>query len=484
MKSIWSESCSFKKREVLKKNIEADILVIGSGIAGILIAYMLNQSGREVVLIEAREIASGNTSNTTAKITSQHDLIYNKLISEFGEEKAKQYGKANELAIKRYKEIIEERKIECDFEEKPAYIYSLDKIDKLKKEVESASKVGINAEFVEVTNLPFKVSGAVRFNNQAQFNPLKFLKNISKDLTIYENTRALEIKENLVITNRGDITAKNIVVATHYPIMNTPGYYFLKMHQERSYVIALKNIKNIKKIDGMYIDAAEEGYSFRTYKDLLLFGGIKQRTGKNEMGGSYDKLRKAAKELYPESEEKYHWSAQDCMTMDGIPYIGRYSDEALNIYVATGFNKWGMTSSMISAMIISDMILGRENDFSEIFSPKRFDLSLSINNAAKDIVETAKNFIAQKVYIPSSNIEHIKNGHGGIVEYNGEKVGVYKNNKGKAFIVSTKCAHLGCQLNWNADELTWDCPCHGSRFDYKGQLIESPSTKELIEENS
>lgn len=484
MKSIWSESCSFKKREVLKKNIEADILVIGSGIAGILIAYMLNQSGREVVLIEAREIASGNTSNTTAKITSQHDLIYNKLISEFGEEKAKQYGKANELAIKRYKEIIEERKIECDFEEKPAYIYSLDKIDKLKKEVESASKVGINAEFVEVTNLPFKVSGAVRFNNQAQFNPLKFLKNISKDLTIYENTRALEIKENLVITNRGDITAKNIVVATHYPIMNTPGYYFLKMHQERSYVIALKNIKNIKKIDGMYIDAAEEGYSFRTYKDLLLFGGIKQRTGKNEMGGSYDKLRKAAKELYPESEEKYHWSAQDCMTMDGIPYIGRYSDEALNIYVATGFNKWGMTSSMVSAMIISDMILGKENDFSEIFSPKRFDLSLSINNAAKDIVETAKNFIAQKVYIPSSNIEHIKNGHGGIVEYNGEKVGVYKNNKGKAFIVSTKCAHLGCQLNWNADELTWDCPCHGSRFDYKGQLIESPSTKELIEENS
>ncbi len=479
MKSVWSESCNFEKREVLNKDIETDILVIGAGIAGILTAYMLKQNGRDVVLIDAAEVASGNTRNTTAKITSQHDLIYDKLISEFGEEKARQYAKANELAIKRYKEIIEERKIECDFEEKAAYVYSLNEIDSLKKEVEAAKKVGINAEFVEKANLPFEIKGAVKFNNQAQFNPLKFLKDISEDLIIYENTRALEIKENLVITNRGNITANNIVVATHYPIMNTPGYYFLKMHQERGYVVALENINDI---DGMYIDINKGGYSFRTYKDLLLLGGIKQRTGENEIGGSYDALRRAAKDLYPNSKEKYCWSAQDCMTMDGIPYIGRYSDDTPNIYVATGFNKWGMTSSMVSAMIISDMILGRENDFSEIFSPKRFDLSASINNVAKDIVETAKNFIAQKIYIPSSNIEHIKNGCGGIVEYDGQKVGVYKNNEGKAFIVSTKCTHLGCQLHWNADDLTWDCPCHGSRFDYKGRLIGGPSTKDLAED--
>ena len=479
MKSVWSENCSFRKREVLNKDIETDILVIGAGIAGILTAYMLKKKGKNVVLIDAAKTSSGNTKNTTAKITSQHNLIYHKLIAEFGEEKAIQYAKANELAIKKYKEIIEERGLECDFEEKSAYVYSLNETDVLKAEVEAANKVGIDAEFVEEVNLPFKIAGAVKFNNQSQFNPLKFLKELSKDLVIYENTRALEIKENLVITNRGNITANNIVVATHYPIMNAPGYYFLKMHQERSYVLALKNTNDI---DGMYIDIDEEGYSFRTYKDLLLLGGIKQRTGENESGGSYDKLRNAAKELYPESKEMYHWSAQDCMTMDGIPYIGRYSDETPNIYVATGFNKWGMTSSMVSAMIISDMILEKENDFSEIFSPKRFDLSLSINNVAKDIAETAKNFIAQKIYIPSSNIEHIKNGHGGIVEYNGEKVGVYKNNEGKAFIVSTKCAHLGCQLHWNADELTWDCPCHGSRFDYKGRLIGSPATKNIVED--
>ena len=479
MKSVWSESCKFRKREALNKDIKTDVLVIGAGIAGILTAYMLKQKGREVVLIDAAEIASGNTKNTTAKITSQHDLIYSKLITEFGEEKARQYAKANELAIKKYKEIIEDKRIECDFEEKPAYVYSLNEVDVLKEEVEAAKNLGIDAEFVQEANLPFKINGAVKFNNQAQFNPLKFLKGISNELVIYENTRALEIKENLVVTSGGNITANNIVVATHYPIMNAPGYYFMKMHQERSYVLALENTS---EIDGMYIDLNKEGYSFRTYNNLLLLGGISHRTGENEEGGSYDELRKVAKRLYPKAKEKYYWSAQDCMTIDGIPYIGRYSSETPNIYVATGFNKWGMTSSMVSAMIISDMILEKENDFSEIFSPRRFDLSLSINNIANDLIETAKNFIAQKVYIPSSEIEHIKNGHGGIIEYNGEKVGVYKNKEGKEFFVSTKCTHLGCQLSWNADELTWDCPCHGSRFDYKGRLIGSPATKDLVED--
>ncbi len=440
---------------------------------------MLKQKGRDVVLIDAAEIASGNTKNTTAKITSQHDLIYSKLIAEFGEEKARQYAKANELAIKKYKEIIEDKRIECDFEEKPAYVYSLNEVDVLKEEVEAAKNLGIDAEFVQEANLPFKINGAVKFNNQAQFNPLKFLKGISNELVIYENTRALEIKENLVVTSGGNITANNIVVATHYPIMNAPGYYFMKMHQERSYVLALENTS---EIDGMYIDLNKEGYSFRTYNNLLLLGGISHRTGENEEGGSYDELRKVAKRLYPKAKEKYYWSAQDCMTIDGIPYIGRYSSETPNIYVATGFNKWGMTSSMVSAMIISDMILEKENDFSEIFSPRRFDLSLSINNIANDLIETAKNFIAQKVYIPSSEIEHIKNEHGGIIEYNGEKVGVYKNKEGKEFFVSTKCTHLGCQLSWNSDELTWDCPCHGSRFDYKGRLIGSPATKDLVED--
>lgn len=474
MESVWNSGFKFTKREALNKNIECDIAIIGAGIAGILTAYMLNKNGRDVVVIDAKSTCSGNTKNTTAKITSQHDLIYHKLIKEFGEEKARQYARANELAIKKYKEIISNEKIECDFEEKDSYIYSLDNIKPLKDEYEAAKKLGIDAEFVEKINLILDVKGALKFKNQGQFNPLKFLKPISEKLTIYENTRAVDIKENLIITNGGEIRANHIVIATHFPFLNIPGYYFMRMHQERSYVLALENAQ---ELDGMYIDINKKGYSFRNYKNLLLFGGASQRTGENKSGGAYDELRRVAKELYPDSIEKYHWSAQDCITLDYIPYIGQYSSKTPNLYVATGFKKWGMTNSMAAAMIINDMILNKENDFSEIFSPTRFDMSSSMKNAANDIMKTAKNFIAQKIYIPKEHVENIQKGNGGIIEYDGRKVGVYKNDDGEIFFVSTKCPHLGCELHWNADELTWDCPCHGSRFDYNGNWVESPAIK-------
>lgn len=478
MESVWISDINFKKRETLSKNIECDIVIIGAGMAGLLTAYMLNKNGRDVVVIDAKSTVSGVTQNTTAKITSQHDLIYDKLIKEFGEERAREYAKANELTIKKYKEIIDEEKIDCNFEEKDSYVYTLSDVKSLEDECEAASKLGISAEVVKNVNLPFEVQGALKFKHQAQFNPLKFLNVISEKLTIYENTTAVDIKENLVITKNGEIKANHIVVATHYPFLNTPGYYFMRMHQERSYVLALENAQDV---DGMYIGNNQEDYSFRNYENLLLFGGISQRSGENEDGGAYDKLRKAAKELYPNSIEKYHWSAQDCVTLDNIPYIGHYSTKTPNVYVATGFKKWGMTSSMVAAMIIHDMILEKENDFSEVFSPRRFDMSASMKNGANDLVKTAKNFIAQRISIPDEHLENIEPGHGGIIEYNGKKAGVYKDKDGNIFIVSTKCTHLGCELHWNADELTWDCPCHGSRFDYKGSWIESPTTRCLDE---
>jgi FAD dependent oxidoreductase./Rieske [2Fe-2S] domain. len=473
MESVWNSGFNFRKREALSNNIECDVAIIGAGIAGLLTGYMLNKSGREVVIIDAKSIGSGNTKNTTAKITSQHDLIYNNLIKEFGGEKAGQYAKANELAIRKYREIIEEEKIDCDFEEKDAYVYSLKDVENLEDECKAAKKLGIDAEVVDEVSLPLKVKGALKFKNQAQFNPLKFLKPISEKLNIYENTMAMDIKDNVIITSGGRINANHIVVATHYPFLNVPGYYFMRMHQERSYVIALENAQDVA---GMYIDSDKNGYSFRNYKDLLLLGGVSQRTGENEDGGAYDKLREVAKKFYPNAIEKYHWSAQDCVTLDNIPYIGHYSSRKPNLYVETGFKKWGMTSSMVAAMIISDMICGKENDFSEIFSPTRFDLSASMKNAANDLVKTAQNFIAQRIDIPEENVENIEKGHGAIVEYKGEKAGVYKDKDGKIYAISTKCPHLGCELHWNDDELTWDCPCHGSRLDYRGKWVESPAT--------
>ncbi|MDD3224546.1 MAG: FAD-dependent oxidoreductase [Clostridium sp.] len=480
MKSVWDSEVNFKKRERLNRDIECDVLIIGAGMAGLLTAYMLTKSGREVVVIDAKSTASGVTKNTTAKITCQHGLIYNSIAKEFGEEGARQYAKANELAIEKYKEIIDKENIKCDFERKDAYLYSLDDIQSLKDEYSAAKKLGIDAELVDQINLPFKVKGALKFNNQAQFNPLKFLKPISEKLTIYENTTALDVtEENCVVTKEDiKIKANKIIVATHYPFLNTPGYYFMRMHQERSYVLALENAQDVK---GMYLGIDKNTYSFRNYKNLLLLGGSSQRTGENEAGGAYDKLRKLAKEFYLNSIEKYHWSAQDCMTLDNIPYIGHYSSKTPNIYVETGFKKWGMTTSMVAAMIISDMILEKDNDFAQIFSPRRFDMSAAMKNAANNLVITAKNFIAQRIDIPKESVKSIENGHGGIVEYNGEKTGVYKDKHGKVYTVSTKCAHLGCELHWNPDELTWDCPCHGSRYDYKGNWIESPTNKSLNE---
>lgn len=481
MKSVWLEDVNLHNRDSLDENIATEILIIGAGIAGVLIGYKLKEKGFEPIIIDGYRSLQGNTAYTTAKITSQHDIIYSKIIKDFGVKRAKQYYEANTLAIDEYEKIISEKNINCDFERKSAYIYSRDNTDEINKEFEACKTLGIDAEFVTQVDLPFEIKGALKFNNQAEFNPLAFLNEISKELKIYDNTRALKIEEDTVITNRGKIKAKHIVVATNFPFVNTPGYYFLKMHQERSYVIALENAQDLK---GMYIDVDKEGYSFRNYKDLLLLGGCSKRTGENESGGCYDKLRGKAKELYPDAKEKYKWSNQDCMTIDGIPYIGQYSKSTPNMYVATGFNKWGMSSAMVSAFIISDMIAGEENDFKDIFSPKRFDLSASIKNLFINGVETAKNFVEEKVHIPMALIDDVKLGEGKIVEYDSHKVGVFKEIDGRIFVVTTKCSHLGCELKWNKDDSCWECPCHGSRFDCMGEILNGPAVKKISKENA
>lgn len=479
MKSLWQDECNLKRGKELEENLNTEVLIIGGGIAGILTGYMLKQQGINPVIIDAGVMGSGNTGRTTAKITLQHELIYHKLIKEYGEEKATQYAEANNKAIDKFREIIERENIKCEFETVPNYLYTVDNTEALEKEYEAEVKLGIAAELIDNIELPVSCKKALRVNNQAQFNPLLFLKEIAKELIIYENTRALEIKDNTVITNKGIISAKSIVVATHYPILNFPGYYFMRMHQERSYVIALEGAQ---ELNGMYIGIDQEGYSFRTYKNLLLLGGGSHRSGDNELGGKYDELRQVAKAFYPKAKELYHWSAQDCMPADNIPFIGQYSTETPNLYVATGFKKWGMTTAMVSAMIITDMIMGKKNPYGEIFSPRRFDMSDSMKNIMKDGVEAVKGLTSQFFHIPDAELKDIQLGHGGIIDYKGEKVGVYKDKAGKSYIVSTRCPHLGCEVKWNPDELTWDCPCHGSRFDYQGTWIESPAQRGLNDE--
>lgn len=475
MSSIWTQSCEIGERECLQEDTEVDTAIIGAGMAGILTAYELQKAGKGVIILEASRIASGQTRHTTAKITIQHGLIYHKLIKRFGKNKAALYAAANQAAIDEYRRIIDEMKIDCDLEEMCSYVYS-QRSEHLKQEERAALALKLPAEFVRDIPVSIPCYGAVKFKNQAQFNPLKFIKAVSENLTIYENTRARRVEGNVIITNRGRVKARNIVFACHYPFVSFPGLYFARMHQERSYVIALENVP---QLDGMIVGEYENSYSFRNYGKLLLLGGGNHRTGDNSNGCKYDELREKAKELFPGSREVAHWSAQDCMTADGVPYIGRYSSGKPNWYVATGFGKWGMTSSMVSAMILRDLICGRRNKYAAVFSPSRF--------AAADIVPIASEgahaiggLSRRLLEFPSESVNRIQPGCGGIVSMGGKKVGVYKDESGRIHAVDVRCPHLGCQLEWNPDELSWDCPCHGSRFDYHGNLIDNPAQNNLF----
>ena len=452
MKSIWSETCDIPQREPLRGDTETEIAVIGAGMAGILIASALQRAGRQVAVFEAKRIASGQTRNTTAKITAQHGLFAERLIKTLGEERAKKYAEANLAAIEAYRKLIAEENIDCDFSNESAFVYGDDEI-LLENEAKAQAALGLATYLVSNPDVPGGAKAAVRADGQAQFHPLKFLKAISEPLTIYENTPVISVDGGELQTARGRVRAEKVVFACHYPFINFPGMYFARMHQERSYVLALENASIP---GGMWIGAGDGGYSFRKYGDLVLFGGEGHRTGENSGGGKYEALRKRASGFFQNSRVKTYWSAQDCVTADGVPYIGRYSDSTPNWYVATGFQKWGMTTSMASAMILRDMICGRENPYADAFDPGRFDLK-AVAGTFSEGAQAVKGLTRSLLNIPQA----------------------YKDESGEVHAVSVKCPHLGCQLEWNPDEKTWDCPCHGSRFTANGELISGPAQEDL-----
>ena len=470
--SIWSKTTAFPAREPLRQDCQTEVAIIGGGMAGILTAHLLKQAGVSSVVLEAAQVASGQTRNTTAKITLQHDLIYHRLVQQRGEEQARQYANANRLAVDEYRRIIAGGQIDCDLTDAPAYLYSTAERESLAREFEAARKLGIDADYGTKTELPFPVMSALRFSHQARFHPLKFLHAIAQPLEIYGQTRVQAAEGNRLTTNHGVVTARKIVFACHYPFLNMPGFYFMRMHQERSYVIALENAA---QYEGMYLGVDQDGLSIRMQGNLLLLGGGSHRTGENSAGGQYQKLREAATQYWPQSKEVAAWSAQDCMPLDGVPYIGQFSEATPDWYVATGFQKWGMTSSMVAAMLIRDAITGQTNENAPVFSPLRFTPSASAMTLMQETAQAVKG-LSRKLFTPSrAHIEELPNNHGGVVEYDGEKVGVYKDENGETFLVSVRCPHLGCQLEWNPDEKSWDCPCHGSRFDVRGNLMDNPA---------
>lgn len=495
--SYWHESADNKievtnnKEDLKEKNF--DVLIIGAGLTGLNTAYLLKDSGYKLGIIDGTTIGYGVSGYTTAKITVQHDVFYNYLINSFSLEEARQYLKANEEGLKLIKKIIDENNIQCDFKEQTAYVYATNEteLEDIKQELKAYEKLDIDGFYTEEVPLPNNALGAIGIRNQGQFNPLKYLYSLYNILNrsgtceIYENVRALDLELHNghidVITKEGTIHANKVVVASHYPFDNSFGLYFLRLYQDRSYVIAAKTKE--EPFEGMYININDPIYSMRYQfsekENLLILSGGNHRSGEKENeNDSYEKLETFLNTYFKGSKIVSKWSTQDCMTYDKIPYIGLYSKSVDNLYVATGFKKWGMTHSAASAIILRNKILNIDDDFSEVFNPSRITPTQSSKEFFSSTKSIATGFLKRIAPVPEELLG-VEVGEGKIINYNGRKIGVYKNENGDYFCINPVCAHLKCSLSFNEAEKTWDCQCHGSRYDIKGNILEGPAVNPL-----
>ena len=488
----WMASSNSTGFPALDKDIKVDVVIVGGGIVGITAAYLLKQENLKVAVVEADRIVQGATGHTTAKITSQHSLIYSKLIKHLGKEKAQQYTDANEHAISFIEGMVNEKQIDCDFSRQAAYVYTQsDKyIQQIKSEVDAALSLGIKAAYLDDLPLPFKIKAAERFDNQAQFHPRKYILALAQDIPgdgshIFEQSRAIDFHEGnpcTVITEDGyKVIADNMIIASHFPAYGSSGYYFARLYPEKSYALGIRIKDNFP--GGMYITAEDPGRSLRftPYEDgeLIIVGGEHHKTGEGPNTNlHYKHLMDFARETYDSPELLFRWSTQDYTTLDDVPYVGNITAKSPNVYVATGFKKWGMTNGTVSAILLKDLITRGESPWAPVYNPSRFESAPMIKNFTTTNFNTAKHFIGDKLKLTTKDTD-IKPGEAQIVSHDGKKVGIFKDKEEKIHAVDIVCTHMGCDLAWNAAELSWDCPCHGSRFTYEGDIIEGPALKSL-----
>ena len=494
MNSFWIENFKNNTYPSLEENLNVDVCIIGGGITGISCGYYLSKNNLKICVLEKDKIMEKTSGHTTAKITSQHGLFYKYLYDSYGKDLAKKYLESNEEAISNIKNIIDLENIDCDFEYQNHYVYTTDanNIKKIKDEVEILKKLDYDARFLDKISLPISnVKAAVEFHHQAQFTPIKYTEGLCNIITnnsglIFEHSKVEKLEkcgnEYKVYCNNKIVKAKNVIIATRYPIINFPGFHFLKMYSEASYIIGVETSSDLSK--GMYINADTPSFSFRTAvingKRILLVGGMNHKRGaKIDLSNSYKILEQKAKELYPDAKVLYKWNTHDSISLDKIPYIGDFSCLYPNVYVATGLKKWGMTTSNVAANIITDKILGKENKYEEIYNSKRFRPIKNRKEFGNMLKETSHSLVLNRINLPKASIKDVSPGEGKIVKDGIKKIGVYKDTNGKTFCVKPYCTHLGCELSWNALEKTWDCPCHGSRFDIDGKRIKGPSNYDI-----
>lgn len=425
-KTIWTEE--LRRYPALNKDIETEVLVIGGGICGILCAYRLAKSGKRVVLVEAERIGSERTRKTTAVVTALQDALYSKLKKKIGTDNTRLFLEANLEAVEEYKKMA--REYDFDFEEVSSYKYATKDKKILLKELDVLSELGYSARFVDALAYPFAIEGAIEFPKQGQMNPMKLIQNLIPFFEIYEDTRIRDIRNTTAFTEKHKIQAQHIIVATGYPFLKFRGFYFTKLIQNKSYVAVIPRDTSDEQGNAIGLDPAD--LYFRSYKDYLIIGGNDQKTGRYRQG--FFPLLQHISKYFPDKEVQYLWVNQDCVSLDEMPYIGRYAKK--NVYVATGFNLWGMTGSMLASMVLADRICGKENRYEKLFSPKRKMLPLPL----------------------------LANLGGAIARMLQPTV--------------KRCGHLGCGLFWNEKEKVYECSCHGSKYDKSGKLLFNPAQRD------
>jgi glycine/D-amino acid oxidase-like deaminating enzyme/nitrite reductase/ring-hydroxylating ferredoxin subunit len=490
--SYWVDSTSGPDHPSLQGEVEADVAIVGAGIVGLTAGWMLKQTGKTVALVEMDRVARGVSGYTTAKVTAGHNLIYERLERRHGPEVARAYAQANQAALELVAGFVEKEHIECDLERRSNYVYSesSESVDQIKEEVAAAQRAGLPASFVTETGLPFPVAGAVRLENQAQFHPRKYLLHLASLVSgdgsqIFERSRITDLREGdlpIVTTEHGSVIAKDVILATHYPFLDR-GLFFPRVHQKRSYAIVGPVAD--PPPDGMFISTGSPTRSIRSVRDdgrtLLLVGGNGHPTGQSsDTREKYEDLEAWAKERFGLSDVTHRWSSQDGATIDMLPYVGTARRTSTNVYTATGFGKWGMTNGTAAAAVISDAILGRENEYAGLFDPHRVTVGASFPKVLTENLEVAKHFAGDRLNHPQrGSLDRLAPGEAAVTGVGVGQVAAYRDEKGELHALSAECTHLGCIVHWNPAEKSWDCPCHGSRFDHEGKVLHGPATRDL-----
>ncbi|MBO7742694.1 FAD-dependent oxidoreductase [Paenibacillus sp. MWE-103] len=491
--SYWLASAPLPSYPSLQASVDAEVAVIGGGIAGITTAYLLARAGKQVVLATAGKLLGGTTGHTTAKITAQHDLIYADLIRRFGEEQARLYYEANAEGLRFMRETVRELGIDCDFRDEEAIVYATceRQAERLRAEYEAYAKLGIPGEWRERLALPFAARGGLAMKDQARFHPVPYLAKLAEAFVrlggrIYEETTIETVEEgepSIAVTADGaKIACENIVSCAHFPVFET-GLFFARLHAESSYVVAARVPGEHPK--GMYISAGEPKRSIRSVafggEELLLIGGETHKTGQGiNTVEHYEALEAWARETFGAAAFPYRWSANDFITLDRLPYIGRATRKRPHSFVATGFRKWGMTTGTAAALLLRDLLTGRSSRYEALFAPSRFHAP-DVKPLVAENAGAAKHYIQGKLEWLGRKPEELNRDEGALVRVNGRKAGAYVDADGTLHLVDATCTHMGCEVEWNSGDRTWDCPCHGSRFDYRGRVAEGPATEPLSE---